>query len=80
MFPNPADSDGNTALFYASRGAHLPCIALLVVGIPIQIVLLYNYVSDAIIILVNFCFYQEKGADCSVANKVTQPIISFDKD
>lgn len=24
------DSDGNTALFYASRGAHLPCMALLV--------------------------------------------------
>ena len=29
---NYKDSDGNTALFFASRGAYLPCMALLIVS------------------------------------------------
>jgi ankyrin repeat protein len=29
---NHKNSDGNTALFFASRGAYLPCMALLIVS------------------------------------------------
>ena len=30
---NHKNSDGNTALFFASRGAYLPCMALLIVSL-----------------------------------------------
>ena len=31
---NTRDADGNTALLFASRGAYLPCMALLIVSLP----------------------------------------------